>query len=101
MDEHALTVKTACEYLYHVVVRGECGPVTQRLLGDVTIEAGRGYTTIIFPDRDATELYGLLDRIQDLALHLISIRRSPAPQPYPDPEKPRVTGQVPLQTWPD
>ena len=88
-------------YLYHVVVRGECGPVTQQLFGDVTIEVGRGYTTIVFPDRDASELYGLLDRIQDLGLHLISIRRSAAPQPYPIRRSPGSTGQVPLLTWPD
>ncbi len=76
---------------------------TERLLGNVTIEASRGYTIIVFPAQDASELYGLLDRIQDLGLHLISLRRSAAPQPYPDPKKPRVrvTGQVPLQTWPD
>ena len=94
---------TGTRYLYHVVVTGECGPLTQRMFGDVTVEVSRGYTTIVLPARDVSDLNGLLDVIQDLGLHLISLRRSAAAQPHPDPDKPRVgvAGQVPLQSGPD
>ena len=56
---------------YQLIVRGECGPLTEWLFGDAAIEPGHGCTSLIFPARDDSELYGLLDRIQDLGLHLI------------------------------
>jgi hypothetical protein len=58
---------------YQLILRGECGPLTGWLFGDVTIETGNGCTSLTFSARDDSELYGLLDRIQDLALHLISL----------------------------
>jgi hypothetical protein len=36
---------------------------------------GVGCTSIAFSARDDSELYGLLDRIQDVALHLISLNQ--------------------------
>ena len=56
---------------YQLIVRGECGPLTEWLFGDAAIEPGHGCTSLIFSARDDSELYGLLDRIQDLGLHLI------------------------------
>ena len=56
---------------YQLIVRGECGPLTEPLFDDAAIEPGHGCTSLIFPARDDSELYGLLDRIQDLGLHLI------------------------------
>ena len=64
---------SATRYWYRLVVRGECGPLVAGLFGDVAIESGHGRTSITFPVRDDSELYGMLDRIQDLALHLISL----------------------------
>ena len=58
---------------YQLIVRGECGPLTEWLAGDATIETGHGCTSLIVSARDDTELYGLLDRIQDLELHLIML----------------------------
>ena len=58
---------------YQLILRGECGPVAEGLIGDPVIEPGDGWTSLIFSARDDIELYGLLDRIQDLALHLISL----------------------------
>jgi hypothetical protein len=58
---------------YQLILRGECGPLTERLFGDAAIESGSGCTSLNFSARDDSELYGLLDRIQDLALHLISL----------------------------
>ena len=62
-------------YRYQLILRGECGPLTVWLSGDVAIESGDGWTSVIFSVRDDSELYGLLDRIQDVALHLISLNQ--------------------------
>ena len=60
-------------YRYRISLRGECGPLVAGLFGDVAIESGRGRTCIIASVQDESELYGLLDRFQDLALHLVSL----------------------------
>ena len=65
----------ALGYQYQLVLRGECGPLTAGLFGEAAIESGYGCTSIIFSVRDDSELYGLLDRIQDAALHLISLNQ--------------------------
>ena len=58
---------------YRLIVRGECGPLTDWLFGDAAIEPGNGCTSLNFSARDDSDLYGLLDRIQDLGLHLITL----------------------------
>jgi hypothetical protein len=60
-------------YRYRIILRGECGPLLAALFGDATIESSCGRTCIIAAVRDDSGLYGLLDRIQDLALHLVSL----------------------------
>ena len=60
-------------YRYRLILRGECGTLVAGLFGDATMESGSGRTSVIFSVRDDSELYGLLDRIQDLALHLVSL----------------------------
>ena len=62
---------SATGHRYQLIVRGECGPLTEPLFDDAAIEPGHGCTSLIFSARDDSELYGLLDRIQDLGLHLI------------------------------
>jgi len=54
---------------YQLMVRGECGPLTEWLFGD----AGDGGTSLIVSARDDSDLYGPLDRIQDLGLHLVTL----------------------------
>ena len=56
---------------YQLILRGECGPLTEPLFGDAAIEPGNGRTSLIFSARDDSDLCGLLDRIQELGLHLI------------------------------
>jgi hypothetical protein len=60
-------------YRYRIILRGECGPLLTALFGDATIESNCGRTCIIAAVRDDSGLYGLLDQIQDLALHLVSL----------------------------
>jgi hypothetical protein len=62
-------------YRYQLILRGECGPLTAWLFGDAAIESGGGCTSVAFSARDDSDLYGLLDRIQDVAFHLISLNQ--------------------------
>jgi hypothetical protein len=66
-------VPTNTGYRYRIILRGECGPLLAALFGDAAIESGCARTCIVATVRDDAGLYGLLDRIQDLALHLISL----------------------------
>ena len=71
---------------YQLIVRGECGQLTERLPGDAAIGAGDGGTSLIFPARDDSDLYGLYglsDRIQDLGLHLISLNEAGGTEAVP------------------
>ncbi len=60
-------------YRYRIILRGECGPLLAALFGDAAIESGCARTCIVAAVRDDAGLYGLLDQIQDLALHLVSL----------------------------
>ena len=68
---------------YQVIVRGECGPLTEPLSGDAAIETGHGCTGLIVSARDDSDLYGVLDRIQDLGLHLISLNEAGGTEAVP------------------
>ena len=50
-------------------------PLTAWLFGDAAIESGGGCTSVIFSARDDSERCGLLDRSQDVALHLIGLNQ--------------------------
>ena len=60
-------------YRYRIVLSGECGSLVAALFADVTIELARGCTCITACVQDDSELYGLIHRFEDLALHLISL----------------------------
>ena len=62
-------------YRYQLILRGECGPLTAWLFADAAIDSGGGGMSVIFSARDDSERYGLLDRIQDVPLHLISLNQ--------------------------
>ena len=57
---------------YQLTLRGQCRPLTEPLPGGAAIETGPGGTSLTFSAQDS-DLYGLLDRIQDLGLHLITL----------------------------
>ena len=60
---------------YRLMVRGACGPLTEWLPGDAATGTGDGCTSLIVSARDDSELYGLHDRSQDVALHLIGLNQ--------------------------
>ena len=58
---------------YQIIVRGECGMLLAGIVDDLTAESSHGRTRVVISVRDESELYGLLDRLQDLAVHIISL----------------------------
>ena len=58
---------------YRIVLRGECQQLLTGLLDGFTVESGPGWTSIMASVRDESELYGLLDRFQEFALHIVSL----------------------------
>ena len=58
---------------YQLLVRGECGPLTEWLFGDAAIGTRDGGTSLIVSARDDSDLYGVLDRIQGLGFHLVTL----------------------------
>lgn len=58
---------------YRIVLRGECEQLLTGLLDGFTVESGPGWTVIMASVRDESELYGLLDRFQEFALHIVSL----------------------------
>jgi hypothetical protein len=58
---------------YRIILRGECQQLLSGILEGLTVESGRGWTSILASVRDESELYGLLDRLQEFALHIVSL----------------------------
>ncbi|OMC51555.1 hypothetical protein A5747_23155 [Mycobacterium sp. IS-836] len=68
--------------MYRICIRG-C--LTERLgsaLAGMRLEAGSTETAFTGEIRDQSQLYGLLDRVRDLGLELVSVQ--PRPQLTPD-----------------
>jgi len=58
---------------YRIILRGECQQLLASILDGFSVESGRGWTCIMASVRDESELYGLLDRLQEFALHIVSL----------------------------
>ena len=59
-------------HTYRIVVDGEVGGWLGRYLGDATIDAGNGITTIGGSVRDPNELRALTEKLCDLGLEIAS-----------------------------
>ena len=59
-------------HTYRIVVDGELGGWLGRYLGDATIEASDGITTIGGSVRDPSELRALTEKLCDLGLEIAS-----------------------------
>jgi len=64
---------TANHRRYRIILRGECQQMLAGALEEAVVESGRGWTCIMASVRDESELYGLLDRFQEFALHIVSL----------------------------
>jgi hypothetical protein len=70
--------------MYRICIRGR---VTERLgssLEGMRLEAGATETVFTGEIRDQSQLYGLLDRVRDLGLELLSVQPQPAADPPTD-----------------
>ena len=58
---------------YRIVLRGECGNLLAGIADEFDFESCPAGTCVVVSVRDESEFYGLLDRLQDFALHIISL----------------------------
>jgi hypothetical protein len=68
--------------MYRICIRG-C--VTVRIgsaLEGMRLETGAAETVFTGEIRDQSQLYGLLDRVRDLGLELVSVQPQPATDPH-------------------
>jgi hypothetical protein len=73
--------------IYRIVVRGELSHRYLPAFEGMTLAAGDGETAITGPVVDQAQLHGLVDRVGDLGLELISVNPTPEPivtAPAPD-----------------
>jgi len=68
-----MTTPNAAASRYRIVLRGECRTLLAGILEGAKIEYGGGHTCVTAAVRDESEFYGLLDRFQDLALHIVHL----------------------------
>lgn len=59
--------------IYRIVVRGELSQRYVPAFEGMTLAADHGQTTITGPVLDQAHLHGLLDRVGDLGLELVSV----------------------------
>jgi hypothetical protein len=68
---------------YRIVVRGELSQRYSTAFDGMSLVAEDGQTVITGPVIDQAHLHGLLDRISDLGLELVSVNATPVPEPEP------------------
>ncbi len=64
---------------YRIVVRGEVGSLLAASLGETEVTAFRGWTSITASVQDVSEFYGLLDRLEEFALRVVSVNELAGP----------------------
>jgi hypothetical protein len=66
---------------YRIVVRGELSHRFSTAFEGMTLVAGDGRTAISGPVVDQAQLHGLLDRVRDFGLELVSVNATSEPTP--------------------
>jgi len=66
---------------YCIVVRGELSQRFSNAFDGMTLAASDGQTTITGPVVDQAHLHGLLDRVGELGLELVSVKATLEPTP--------------------
>jgi hypothetical protein len=70
--------------MYRISVRGRLTKRLESAFDGMTLKPGKTTTTLVGQIQDQSHLYGLLDRVRELGLELISVQ----PQPSPTPDMP-------------
>jgi len=65
---------------YEFVLRGEIGDHFGLVFDGMRLERVRGTTVLTGPVRDQTQLHGLLERVQELGLELVSVNPLSTPE---------------------
>jgi hypothetical protein len=69
-----MTTPSASPRRYRISVGGNCGELLASGIDGIEVESVLdGTTTVVVGVRDDAEFYGLLDRLQDFALHIVSL----------------------------
>jgi hypothetical protein len=63
---------------YCIIVRGELSQRFSKAFDGMTLVAGAGQTSITGPVVDQAHLHGLIDRVGELGLELVSINATPS-----------------------
>ncbi|MGH2827089.1 MAG: hypothetical protein ACRDKF_08980 [Actinomycetota bacterium] len=58
---------------YRIVVQGEFGELLTSAFADVTVDARNGRTVLTAQVRDVSGLYGLINRLSDFAIEIVSL----------------------------
>lgn len=66
---------------YRIAVRGRLSERLGSAFEGLALEPGHGETVLAGQIRDQAQLYGVLDRIRDLGLELVSVAEDPGHQP--------------------
>ena len=66
---------------YRLVIRGELDERYHYLFEGMQMECAEGTTILVGPIRDQAHLLGLIERIQELALDLLSVEPAATSQP--------------------
>jgi hypothetical protein len=67
--------------MYRICIRGRLTDRLGSALEGMRLEAGATETVFTGEIRDQSQLYGLLDRVRDLGLELVSVQPKPAADP--------------------
>ena len=73
--------QTTDQARYQVVIRGRLGEHLAGAFGQLEVDSRPGQTTLTGNFADQAQLHGLLDRLRDLGIHLVSV--NPADQSQP------------------
>jgi hypothetical protein len=68
-----MTASIGAHCRYRIILRGECQHLLAGILDNAIIESSRGLTSVTASLRDDSELYGLLEKLQEFALHIVSL----------------------------
>ncbi|MGH2790869.1 MAG: hypothetical protein ACRDJ0_07795 [Actinomycetota bacterium] len=58
---------------YRIVVRGEFGELLSTAFGEMSALPHRGTTILMADVADVSEFYGVLDRLRDFAIEVVSV----------------------------